>query len=456
MFIDKARIYVRAGKGGDGCLSFRREKFVPQGGPNGGSGGKGGNAILRASSSLKTLYDFQRHPHYSAGDGTHGQGGNKSGKEGEDLVIFVPCGTVVWKDGNFLADLISPGEEIIVAQGGRGGKGNAAFKSSRNPAPRIAEKGEPGEEAVVDLELKLIADVGIVGYPNAGKSTFLSKITSARPKIASYPFTTISPNLGVAKFGQGDIIFADIPGLIEGAHLGKGLGVEFLRHIERTKILLHLVDIFGYEGKSAKESFFSLNQELKLYSAKLFEKPMLIALNKIDLPGAEEKVKEFKRLLSPKLKKKYPIFPISALTSEGAKEACNYVVKMLDSLPRTFVQDADEISKTYFAGPEPSRTKVRGLPEEKTAHYIFLPDFSIEKKGNIFYISGKKVERFVAMTNFSQPEAVKRLHNIFKKIGLEKALIAQGITDGDTIKVGKYEFTYRSESRDQFINRWKR
>jgi len=421
MFVDKARIYVRAGKGGDGCLSFRREKFVPQGGPDGGSGGKGGNAILRASPSLKTLYDFQRHPHYSAGDGTHGQGKNKSGKEGEDLVIFVPCGTVVWKDGNFLTDLVSPGEEIIVAQGGRGGRGNTAFKSSRNPAPRIAEKGEPGEEAVVGLELKLIAGVGIVGYPNAGKSTFLSKITSARPKIASYPFTTLSPNLGVAKFVQGDIIFADIPGLIEGAHLGKGLGVEFLRHIERTKILLHLVDIFGYEGKSAKENFFSLNRELKLYSAKLFEKPMLIALNKVDLPGAEEKVKEFKRTLNPKLKKKYPIFPISALTGEGVKELIDHIVKTLSFLPK------EEIGK-----------------EEKTAHYIFLPDFNIEKKGNIFYISGKKVERLVAMTNFSLAPAVKRLQNIFKKIGLEKALLAQGITDGDSIKVGKYEFTYRS------------
>lgn len=424
MFIDKARIYVRAGKGGNGCLSFRREKFVPYGGPNGGTGGKGGDIILQADSSLKTLYDFKHLPHYSAPDGLRGEGKNKSGASAENLILLVPCGTVVYKEGKFLADLIASGDKVVVAQGGRGGRGNLAFKSSRNRAPRIAEKGEPGEEAVIDLELKLIGDIAVVGYPNAGKSTFLSKVSRARPKVASYPFTTLSPNLGVARVENRDIVFADVPGLIEGAHQGKGLGFEFLRHIERTKLILHLVDIFGYENRSAKENFLLLNRELELYDAELLKKPMLVGLNKIDLPGAKEKIKSLTQSLTQKSdsksRKKYSIFPLSALTGEGIKEICIKVVKILDSLPK-------EVEK-----------------EEQRGEYIFLPDFQVEKKGNVFCISGKKIKRLVAMTDFSQEEAVQRLMNIFKKMGLEKALIAQGVKENDTIKIGDFEFTYRA------------
>jgi len=421
MFIDKARIYVRAGRGGNGCLSFRREKYVPYGGPDGGSGGKGGDIILRVSPSLKTLYDFHYRSHYSASNGAPGQGKNKSGEKGEDLILFVPPGTVVSHEGKIITDLVLPGEEVIVAHGGRGGRGNAAFKSSTNPAPRISEKGEPAEEVIIDLELKLIADVGIIGYPNAGKSTFLSKVTRAHPKIADYPFTTLTPNLGVLKFKDREITFVDIPGLIEEAHLGKGLGRDFLRHIERTKILLHLVDIFGYEGKLAKEIFFVLNRELELYNPELLKKPMLVGLNKIDLPGAKEKAIHLRRTIG---RKKYLTFPLSALTGEGTKEICLGIWKVLNSLSK-------EIKK-----------------EEKHADYIFLPDFEVitsssRKKGKIFYISGKKIERLVAMTDFSQKEAVTRLQNIFKKIGLEKALLAQNITDGDTVKVGDYEFIYQ-------------
>jgi len=418
MFVDKARIYIRAGKGGDGCLSFRREKFVPYGGPDGGNGGKGGDVILRASASLGTLYDFQRHPHYRAGNGGHGQGKNKTGEKGKDIVLLIPCGTAVYKGSKLLVDLVSSGSEIVVIQGGRGGRGNRAFKSSRNPAPRIAEKGEPGEEAVIDLELKLIADVGIVGCPNAGKSTFLSKVTSARPKIAAYPFTTLSPNLGVTKFRKGhqfkDIIFADIPGLIEGAHLGKGLGDEFLRHIERTRLILHIVDVFGYDNKTAKENFYAVNHELRLHSPKLAKKPMIVAVNKMDLLGAKEKLKKLNSLK----RKGYTIFPISALTGEGVNGLLNHLIHIISSLP-------PEISET-----------------EPVVHYIFEPDFRVEKREGIFYVTGKKVEHLVAMTNFTQPEAVERLQNILKKIGLEKALLAQGINNGDTVRIGKYEFTF--------------
>lgn len=415
MFVDKTRIYVRAGKGGNGCLSFRREKFVPYGGPNGGNGGHGGNVILQVSPSLKTLYDFHYRSHYSASNGAPGKGKNKSGENGKDLVLFVPPGTVVYHQGKILADLVSSGEEIIIAHGGRSGRGNTAFKSSKNRAPRIAEKGEPGEDVVIDLELKLIADVGIIGYPNAGKSTFLSKTTRAHPKIADYPFTTLTPNLGVFKLSDKEIIFVDIPGLIEGAHLGKGLGKEFLRHIERTKIFLHLVDIFGYQGKSAKETFFALNRELELYNSQLLKKPMLVGLNKIDLPGAKEKIKIFSLP-----KSKYKVFLLSALTGEGVNEIGREITRLLESLP-------EETRK-----------------EEPSTDYVFLPDFQVEKKDNIFYVSGKKVERLVAMTNFSQEEAVRRLQNIFKKIGLEKMLISKNIADGDTVKVGNYEFIYQS------------
>lgn len=428
MFIDKARIYLHAGNGGNGCLSFRREKYVPRGGPDGGPGGKGGDIIFRVSPSLKTLYDFQCRSHYYAPNGTPGQGGNKAGRNGKDLVLNVPPGTVVSRDGKILADLITPGEEIIVARGGRGGRGNTAFKSSKNRAPRIAEKGEPGEEAVIDLELKLIADVGIVGYPNAGKSTFLSKVTRARPKIADYPFTTLTPNLGVLKLRDNhlrdkEIIFADIPGLIEGAHLGKGLGINFLRHIERTKVILHLIDIFGYQGKSAKEIFFALNRELALYNPELLKKPMLVGLNKIDLPGANPRA--YRRGKSFSFgRKKYPIFPLSALTGEGTKEICLKITEILDSLP------------------SPS-TEGLGLPEKKTTHYLFLPDFRVERKGEVFYIFGKKIERLVAMTDFSQKEAVKRLQNIFSKMGLEKVLEKKGIREGDRVKIGEWEFRWQ-------------
>jgi GTP-binding protein len=324
MFIDQAKIFVQAGNGGNGCVSFRREKFVPRGGPDGGDGGKGGDIILVASSSIKTLLDFYRHPHYKAHNGEHGSGNNRSGKSGSDLILSVPCGTFVYKEGKLICDLVDEGQSVIVARGGRGGRGNAKLRSRSQPVPHFAEKGEPGESATLRLELKLIARVGIVGYPNAGKSTLLSVISNARPKIADYPFTTLVPNLGVVRFGEGEsFVVADIPGLIADAHKGKGLGIQFLRHIERTEVLVHLVDIHGYEGMTPFENYIAINQELKAYHPHLLKKPQIVVANKMDIPSAETKLQTFRSQIRKK------VYPISAITGEGIKELLNVMRRRL-------------------------------------------------------------------------------------------------------------------------------
>jgi len=320
-FVDQAKIYVKAGDGGRGCVSFRREKYVPRGGPDGGDGGDGGDVILLADPQVHTLYDFYHHVHFRAENGRPGMGKKMKGRDGEDLLLKVPVGTVV-KDaetGEVLGDLVRPGQTLIVARGGKGGRGNAHFATPVRQAPRFAEPGTPGEERWLLLELKLIADVGLVGFPNAGKSTLLSRISAARPKIADYPFTTLEPNLGVVKMEEGGtFIVADIPGLIEGAHLGVGLGHEFLRHIERTRLLLYILDIS--RGKEVVKDFQTLQRELELYNPALLEKEYLIALNKIDLLSPEEKVKWLEEIkgLFPK-REREKLFPISAVTGEGLK-----------------------------------------------------------------------------------------------------------------------------------------
>ncbi len=329
-FVDQAKIYVKAGNGGHGCISFRREKYVPKGGPDGGDGGDGGDVILVADPQIHTLYDFYHQVHFRAENGKPGMGKKMKGRDGEDLILKVPVGTVVRdaETGKIIGDLIKPGQTLVVAKGGKGGRGNAHFATPTRQAPRIAEPGKPGEERWLILELKLIADVGLVGFPNAGKSTLLSRISAAKPKIADYPFTTLQPNLGVVKLWEGEtFIVADLPGLIEGAHKGIGLGYEFLRHIERTKILLYVLDIFKEE--EAIKDFEILKKELKLYSEELAKKDYLIALNKIDLIPDYEKIKQIISLFPEEEQKK--IYPISAVTGEGIPELLRALWKKIEA-----------------------------------------------------------------------------------------------------------------------------
>ncbi len=418
MFVDNCKIFVKAGDGGDGCISFHREKFVPLGGPDGGDGGKGGDVIVKARVTLRTLIDLRVRPHYKAERGDHGLGDNRYGRGAPPLFIYVPLGTVLQDadTGKIIADMTHDGQEIVIAKGGRGGRGNAKFKSSSRRAPRIAERGQPGEKLTLKLELKLLADVGLVGYPNAGKSTLLAHVSKARPKIADYPFTTLTPNLGVVSFGEGSsFVVADIPGLIEGAHNGTGLGDEFLRHIERTKVIVHVVDLFGFDDKSAWQNYQSINKELKLYSPKLAKKPQIIALNKIDLPEAEEKLKELKKHLK---KKKY--FTISAQAGTGLQELMGEVFEELKSAPE----------------PDPII-----IPEavEEIRHDL---EFEVKKAGDIFVVHGKHVEKIVSMTRLEEEEALGRMHNILKRVGVDKALKDKGIKPGDTVRIGGFEFEY--------------
>src|SRR3990170_3062464 len=324
-FIDEAEIYVKAGDGGRGCVSFRREKYIPRGGPDGGDGGKGGDVWIIADNGLVSLLDFKYKKHYTAERGEHGQGSNCTGKGGEDIVIRVPVGTVI-KDketGEIVEDLTVNGQSIIIAKGGRGGKGNAFFVSSTYQAPKFAQPGEKGEERWFHLELKLLADVGIIGFPNAGKSTLISHISAAKPKIADYPFTTLQPNLGIVKFGDfGGFVVADIPGLIEGAHQGKGLGVKFLKHVERTSIFVHMLDLSPFTGRDPKEDFEIVNRELQAFNAELAKRPQVVALNKTDIPEAEEKARELLKFFDSSGIK---VFLISAATGKGLKELVNYV-----------------------------------------------------------------------------------------------------------------------------------
>lgn len=414
MFIDKAHIYVTAGSGGSGCISFRREKYVPLGGPDGGNGGKGGDVLLVADPHLNTLLDLTYKPHYKAESGQAGGSKKKYGKGAKDTVVKVPVGTIVYKaGGELLADLKEPGMILLVARGGRGGRGNAVFKTSRNTAPRIFEKGEPGEEITLDLELKLIADVGLVGFPNAGKSTFLSRISSARPKIADYPFTTLTPNLGVASFGGKSFVIADIPGLIEGAHEGKGLGDGFLRHIQRTRVIVHLVDLFGFCGKTAYSNYKTINRELAGYSVQLAKKPMLIAANKTDITDSDIRLREFKRNLKGK-----KVFPVSAVTGAGIKELLARIVVTLEKVP----------------SEEPLSEPVK--------RYVYEPDFTVEKRNGEFIVSGTKIEKLAAMTDFKHEETLRRFQNIIQKMGVDDALEEKGIRPGDIVRIGKNELTY--------------
>lgn len=421
MFYDKAKIYVKGGDGGNGCVAFRREKYVPDGGPWGGDGGRGGDLILVADEGLRTLVDFRYQRHYKAGRGQHGRGKNMHGSSGEDLVLRVPVGTVVRnaETGRLIGDITANGQKLTVARGGRGGRGNARFATMTNKAPKMAEKGEPGEERWLNLELKLLADVGLIGLPNAGKSSLISKISAARPKIADYPFTTIVPNLGVVRVDEGtSFVVADIPGLIEGAHAGAGLGHEFLRHVERTRMLVHLVDISGYGGRDPVRDFHTVNRELALYNPGLVDKPMLVAANKIDLPDSSQNFD----LLRGELGERYEVYPISALTGEGLEKLVNRVGQMLNNLPVKELTDE-----------EPVVSEAVHSAEQR---------FTIKRDEGVFTVGGREIERHVAMTDLDNEEALGRLQRIMFLMGIDRALRESGAKNGDIVKIKDFEFEY--------------
>jgi GTP-binding protein len=421
MFIDKARIYVEAGNGGDGMSSFRREKFVEKGGPNGGNGGRGGNVILRADNSLNTLIDFRYKRKFIAKRGDKGGISNMTGHRGEDVIIKVPLGTVVRDDETniMIADLTEDGQEVVAAKGGRGGKGNACYATSTKRAPTFAEKGEPGTKGWLRLELKLLADVGLVGYPSVGKSSIISRVSAARPEIAAYHFTTLTPVLGVVRLSEEQsFVLADIPGLIEGAAEGVGLGHDFLRHIERTKVLLHVVDVSGCEGRDPIEDFEKINHELEAYSAKLARRKQLVVANKMDLPDSADSFVLLKEYVEAK---GYEIMPVSAATGEGLQDLMWKAWEMA----RQYVAEPEEEIGVIDEGDPDSFEIIRGAEDAD------------------FEVKGKNIERLVAMTNFDNEEALYRFQLIWKRLKIEEALLEAGIQEGQTVRILDMVFNYQ-------------
>lgn len=426
MFIDRVKIFVRGGKGGDGVVSFRREKYVPRGGPDGGDGGDGGDVILVATDRKNTLIDFSFRPHLRAPDGGRGGSKNKRGESASPLVVEVPVGTVIKdENGAQLADLCKKGMKAVVVRGGRGGLGNARFATSRRRTPDFALKGEPGEERVLILELKLLADVGLVGFPNAGKSTFLARVSAARPKIADFPFTTLTPHLGVVYLGQDrSFILADIPGLIEGAHKGAGLGHQFLRHIERTRLLLYLLDMAATEGRDPYSDYITLRNELGKYNPELLRRPSILVANKMDLPGATEKLKEFRA----KVGEAERVFSISALTGEGTGPLLEEIYRCLQKIPHPLQETPSPEGEVIYLPPLKHR------------------ELSVQKEGDLFIVSGDEVEKAVRGADLNNPEGLRRFHQTMEKLGVEEKLLKMGIKEGDTVRFGELEFTYFVDS----------
>lgn len=417
MFIDHAKIYVKGGDGGNGCVAFRREKYVPMGGPYGGDGGRGGNVVFVADEGMGSLMDFQYRKHFKAGRGVHGMGKNQHGAWGEDFRVKVPVGTIILDDdsGEVLADLTVAGQEATIASGGRGGRGNSRFATAVHKAPSMAENGEPGEEKWIRLELKLLADVGLVGFPNAGKSTFISRVSAARPKIADYPFTTLVPNLGVVMTRDKDtFVIADIPGLIEGAHEGTGLGHHFLRHIERNRILLFVLDAAEVDGRPVTDDYVTLRNELEFFNPELLQRPYLIVANKLDVPGAEENL----RLLQEKYG--HLVHGISAVTGQGVGELVEKIYQILRSLP---VEEHTGEARI-----------IRRFEDEEP--------FKIEIMNGVYLVSGKRIENLVTMTNFAQEESLQRFQRTTARMGLDEALKQKGIKAGDTVRIKDMEFDY--------------
>lgn len=421
-FIDCVKIYVQAGTGGNGTVAFRREAHVPKGGPSGGDGGRGGSVIFVATNSLSTLLDLRYYREYKAQNGEKGHAKKMHGADADDLVIRVPVGTCVYDDdtGNIIADLTKDGQRAVIAKGGRGGRGNARFASSRNPAPKICENGEPGEKFNLRVELKLLADVGLVGFPSVGKSTLLSVVSKARPQIADYHFTTIVPNLGVVQVKDGrSFVMADLPGLIEGASQGKGLGHQFLRHIERCRVIVHIIDMSGSEGRNPYEDYVTINKELGEYEYRLLERPQIIVANKMDGDEAEENLKKFKEKLGDQ-----KVFPIIAPIHEGIDAVLYAVADALETAPDFFNQEEEQESVLYTY-----------KEEEKP--------FTIHNKGNgVWEVTGKKVERLVQMASFTTDDGFQRFALQIRNMGIDDALREAGCEDGDTVRLYDFEFEF--------------
>ncbi|MCT1215426.1 GTPase ObgE [Latilactobacillus curvatus] len=428
MFVDQVKIDVKAGKGGDGAVAFRREKFVPLGGPAGGDGGRGGSVILVVDEGLRTLMDFRYRHHFKANSGGNGQNKQMYGRGAEDTFVQVPPGTTVRdaETNELLGDLTEDGQQLVIAKGGRGGRGNMHFANARNSAPEVAENGEPGEERSIQLELKVLADVGLVGFPSVGKSTLLSVVTSAKPKIASYQFTTLVPNLGMVQLDDGrDFVLADLPGLIEGASDGVGLGIQFLRHVERTRVVLHLIEMDDQTGRDPFEDYQQINHELETYDPKILERPQVIVATKMDLPGSSELLAEFKQKLAA-AGDTHEIFEISSITHQGVQPLMNKTADLLTETTEFPMGDVEEVQtqKLYQYQPE-------------------APAFIIEQdEYGTFIVSGDKVEKLFKMSNLDHQDGVMRFARQLRSMGIDEALRESGAHDGDLVAIDNFTFEF--------------
>ncbi len=423
MFVDEVLLKVEAGRGGDGCLAFRREKYIPMGGPFGGNGGKGSDIKFVVDEGLHTLIDLRYMKVVKGEKGENGSGKNQNGKNAKDVIIKVPQGTII-KDndtGLILADLKNHGDEVVVAYGGRGGRGNTAFKTQSNPAPNFAENGEPGEFRNLKVELKLLADVGLVGMPSVGKSTIISMVSKAKPKIAAYHFTTLHPNLGVVKVKDGrSFTIADLPGLIEGASLGEGLGDKFLKHIERTRVIAHVIDISGFEGRNPYEDYVTIKKELENFDPTLLQRPEVIIANKMDGEKAKENLEEFKKKVKDK-----KIFEVTAILDEGLEPVMTHIADILDKIPTKPLYEEENY--------------------ESFVLYKFKKEepFTITKEDNVWVVKGKEVEKLLMMTRFGTDEAEARFANKLRKMGIDDKLVELGVQEGDLVRILDYEFEFK-------------
>lgn len=431
MFVDKAKIFVKGGDGGDGIVSFRREKYVEQGGPAGGDGGRGGDLIFQVDEGLRTLMDFRYQKHFKADRGERGKVKSMHGAGAEDTIVRIPPGTIIIDDDTqeIIADMTRHGQKVVIAKGGRGGRGNIRFATQNNPAPYISENGEEGQERWVVLELKVMADVGLVGFPSVGKSTLLSVVSGAKPKIGAYHFTTITPNLGVVDVGDSrSFVMADLPGLIEGAHEGVGLGHEFLRHVERTRVIIHVVDMSASEGRDPFDDWLKINEELVLYNEKLADRPQIIAANKMDMPDSAEQLEIFKeKLAEASGDRQYEILPISSLTKQGIQELLYKAADILDT-----VSDQVEIND------------VKDVAERKVYTYEKKEEttFAIHKEDEVFVIVSDGIDKYMKRMNLTSYDAVMRFARTMRKMGVDAELRKMGAKDGDLVQIGDFSFEF--------------